>query len=52
MVEKLRAEAFTPRELKVLEVGASNFEFHYLGSAKVMLQIGRGFAAALAQLEQ
>jgi len=49
-VEKRRAEVFTPRELEILTKGVSNFEFHYLGSAKIMAQIGRGFAEAMAKL--
>ena len=44
---KLRAEAFTPRELETLEKGVSNAEYHYLGSAKIMARIGEGFAEAL-----
>jgi len=46
-LKKLRADAFSPRELKILETGASNAEFHYLGSAQVMAQIGKGFAEAI-----
>jgi hypothetical protein len=47
-LEKRRAEAFDKRELRILTEGASNAEFHYLGSAKVLGQIGRAFADALA----
>lgn len=50
--EKLQAEAFTERELKTLEIGVSNAEYHYLGSAKIMAQIGRGFAEALLELRK
>jgi alpha-galactosidase len=46
--EKHRAEAFTKRELETLEKGVSNAEYHYLGCAKIMAQIGRGFAEATA----
>ncbi len=46
-VAKLKSEMFTPEELKIHEVGVSNFGFHYLGSGKVMAQIGVGFAKAL-----
>ena len=49
--DKLRAEEFSEQELKVLRVGVSNAEYHYLGSAKIMAQIGKGFADALAEIE-
>jgi len=48
--EKLRAEEFTERELKILTTGVSNQEYHYLGCAKIMARIGEGFAEALAGL--
>ena len=38
------------RELQILTEGASNFEFHYLGSGKILGQIGKAFAEAMAQL--
>ena len=41
------AEIYTPEELKILQVGKSNAEFHYLGSGKVMARIGKAFAEAL-----
>jgi len=44
---KFRAAEFSKREIKVLQKGVSNFEFHYLGSAKIMAQIGKGFAEAM-----
>jgi alpha-galactosidase len=47
LLEKKRSEMFTPRERKILADGASNFEFHYLGSAKILGQIGKKFAEAL-----
>lgn len=45
-LEKLRATGLTERERKILEVGVSNFEFHYLGSAKILGGIGMGLAEA------
>jgi hypothetical protein len=45
-IEKRRNDAFDARELEILTKSTSNFEFHYLGSAKVMAQIGKGFAEA------
>lgn len=46
-LEKFRNELYTPRELEVLK-GSSNAEYHYNGSAKIMAQIGKGFAEAIA----
>lgn len=48
-LEKFQAELFTPRELEVLK-GSSNAGYHYNGSAKIMAQIGKGFAEAMVQL--
>jgi alpha-galactosidase len=50
--ETLRAEEFSERELKTLETGVSNQEYHYLGSAKIMAQIGKGFAEAMAKIRK
>ena len=50
--ENYRAEEFTERELKILDTAVSNFEFHYLGSAKIMAQIGKGFAEAVADVNE
>ena len=47
LVEKFRAEELTEREQLVLDKGVSNFEFHYLGSAKILGGIGEGFAEAM-----
>ncbi len=49
-LERLRAEGLTERELLVLEKGVSNQEFHYLGSAKILGGIGKGFAEAWQNL--
>ena len=46
-LEKLRTTGLTDRERKIIEVGVSNFEFHYLGSAKILGSIGKGLAEAL-----
>ena len=48
--EKLRAETFSPLELMTLQKGVSNQEYHYLGSAKIMAQIGKGFADSMTKL--
>lgn len=47
---QLLAEAFSERERTLLEKGASNLEFHYLGSAKIMTCIGNAFAEAMLGL--
>ncbi len=49
-LDKLYAETFTPRELVILKESTSNFDFHYMGSAKIMAQIGKGFAEAMVQM--
>jgi hypothetical protein len=51
-LEKALAEGLTERERQVLEKGISNFEFHYLGSAKILGGVGKGLAEAMAELKQ
>ncbi len=51
-LEKLRMEGLTERERQIMEKGISNFEFHYLGSAKILGGIGKGFAETMADLKQ
>ena len=34
------------KELEILEVGVSNAAYHYLGSSKILGQIGKAFADA------
>ena len=46
---KFRAELYSPKELEILK-GSSNAEYHYNGSAKIMAQIGKGFAEALQKM--
>jgi alpha-galactosidase len=50
LMDKMRTESLTERERLVLEKGISNFEFHYLGSAKILGGIGKGLAEAMAGL--
>ena len=45
--EQLMKESFSDLEWKTLKTGVSNQEYHYLGSGKIMAQIGKGFAEAL-----
>lgn len=49
-IEKARAKAFDERQREILANGASNAEFHYLGSAKILGQIGKAFAEAVVEL--
>jgi hypothetical protein len=51
-LEKMRAESLTEHERKILEVGISNFAFHYLGSAKILGGIGKGLAETMVELKQ
>ena len=41
---------FSKEELKTLEVGTSNAAYHYLGSAKILGEIGKAFADALTKI--
>ena len=41
LVEDYKAEVFTKEELRILETGISNAAYHYLGSAKILGQIGK-----------
>ncbi len=49
-IDKFYTANFTPRELEILKESTSNFDFHYMGSAGIMAQIGKGFAEAMNQL--
>lgn len=49
---KQREEAFTERQRNLLQIGVSNAEYHYLGSSKIMAQIGKGFAEAMGTIER
>jgi hypothetical protein len=48
-LDKFKAELLTPSEMALKEKGTSNAAYHYLGSAKIMAQIGKAFAEALAK---
>lgn len=48
--EEMRETEFSEREKEVLEKGVSNAEYHYLGSARILTAIGKGFADTLAEL--
>ena len=47
-----RATQITPKEEEILSKGVSDGGFHYLGSAKIMCGIGKGFAEAMIKLEE
>ena len=49
--EQIMNEVFTPEERKILQTGKSNKGYHYLGSSKIMAQIGKAFADKMAELE-
>ena len=51
-LEKMLTEGLTERERLIIDKGISNFEFHYLGSAKILGGIGKGFAESMAELKQ
>jgi alpha-galactosidase len=51
-IEKLYAELFTPRELVILRDSVSNADYHYMGSAKILAQIGKAFAETLFELHK
>lgn len=50
LYQQLRAAQLTERERTILDVGVSNLEFHYLGSAKILGRIGWGLADAMLDL--
>ena len=44
-------EIYTREEKAILEAGVSNAAYHYLGSAKILTQIGQAFAEALVAMD-
>ena len=50
-INEFTAKLFTKEEQEILEIGVSNAAYHYLGSAKILGQIGKAFADALAEME-
>ena len=49
--DKMRNEDLTEHERLIIDKGISNFEFHYLGSAKILGGIGKGLAEAMAEMK-
>jgi alpha-galactosidase len=50
-MRKRMSTVFTPREQELLS-GASNAAYHYMGSGKMMAQIGKAFAEAMLGMEK
>lgn len=48
-LDELYKQTFTPREMVTLKESTSNFDFHYMGSAKIVAQIGKAFAEAMVE---
>jgi hypothetical protein len=51
-IDNFFSKKFDKRELELLKQSTSNFDFHYMGSAGIMAQIGKGFAEAMFRLLQ
>lgn len=49
-LDAYKAELFTPEELAIYQKGTSNAAYHYLGSAKILGQIGKAFAEAIDEM--
>ena len=50
-IDRQMQKVCTRREQKII-MGSSNGGYHYLGSAKIMAQIGKAFAEAILELEK
>lgn len=49
-LEEFRTQSFSEEELELLTESTSNAEYHYMGSARIMSQIGKAFAEAAVAL--
>jgi len=49
-IDRQMQKVCTPREQKIM-MGSSNAGYHYLGSAKILGQIGKAFAEAMLKIE-
>ena len=47
---EIRQKNFSQEEWDTLQSGVSNAEYHYLGSAKIILRIGISFAQAMLSM--
>jgi alpha-galactosidase len=52
MGNKAEKEKITAKELEILKMGKSNQGYHYLGSSKILGQIGKACAEAMADFEK
>ncbi len=52
LIANLVKSGLSDRERKLIDVGISNLEFHYLGSAKILGGIGKGLAEAMIELHR
>ncbi|MEM9411048.1 MAG: hypothetical protein AAGA30_08040, partial [Planctomycetota bacterium] len=46
-IKAMMNEEFSKSELHEIDSGISNAPFHYLGSSKIMAQVGKSFADAM-----
>ena len=51
-INEFTAKLYTKEEQEIPEIGVSNAAYHYLGSAKVLTQIGQAFAGALTEMSR
>ena len=51
LVEDYKADLFSKKEILILETGISNAAYHYLGSSKILGQIGKAFADTQAKMQ-
>jgi hypothetical protein len=51
-IDKLYASTFSEAELTILQQSTSNQDFHYMGSAGIMAQIGKVFAESILELSK
>lgn len=49
-MDAIYGKHFDMRELEILQKSTSNFDFHYMGSAGIVAQIGKGFAETMIDL--
>lgn len=50
-IDEFLMTVYSPEEWKLMEIGVSHACYHYMGSAKIMARIGKGFAEAMIALE-
>lgn len=49
-IDEIYRATFSEDELEVLQQSTSNFDFHYMGSAGIVAQIGQAFAQAIVPM--